>query len=205
MTYCQYGNSVERAAGRAFWFTCMILTLMLPYQVQFISQYILFNKLGRVNTYLPLLVPRFFGQAFFIFLIMQFIRGIPREVNEAAEIEGCSQIDIFVRIILPLINPALILEDPTLQLVISAAIPCEHAPLGIRVMSHGKDCMSDKTGFTSLEQLDEVRRVQAETGRICSICFSERFESAATVKAGELVRVEAIGRSIPTSRTGRLW
>jgi predicted dehydrogenase len=89
-----------------------------------------------------------------------------------------------------------ILEDPTIQLVISAGIPCERAPLGIQVMQHGKDYMSDKPGFTSLQQLAEVRRAQHETGRIYSVCFSERFESAATVKAGELVQAGAIGRVV---------
>jgi len=95
-----------------------------------------------------------------------------------------------------------ILEDPTIQLVISAGIPCERAPLGIRVMRHGKDYMSDKPGFTSLQQLAEVRRVQNETGRIYSVCFSERFESPATVKAGELVRAGAIGRVVQTVGLG---
>jgi predicted dehydrogenase len=95
-----------------------------------------------------------------------------------------------------------ILEDSTIQLVISAGIPCERAPLGMQVMQHGKDYMSDKPGFTSLEQLAEVRRVQHETGRIYSICFSERFESAATVKAGELVQAGAIGRVIQTIGLG---
>lgn len=95
-----------------------------------------------------------------------------------------------------------ILEDPSIQLVISAGIPCERAALGIQVMQHGKDYMSDKPGFTSLGQLAEVRRVQRETGRIYSICFSERFESAATVKAGELVRAGAIGRVVQTVGLG---
>jgi multiple sugar transport system permease protein len=103
-----YGFARVRFRGRSFWFTCMILTLMLPSQVQLIPQYIMFNKLGWINTYLPLLVPRLCGQAFFIFMIMQFIRGIPRELDEAAEIDGCSRIGIFFRIILPLIKPALI-------------------------------------------------------------------------------------------------
>ncbi len=103
-----YGFARVSFKGRGFWFTCMILTLMLPSQVQLIPQYIMFNKLDWINTYLPLLVPRLCGQAFFIFMIMQFIRGIPRELDEAAEIDGCSRIGIFFRIILPLIKPALI-------------------------------------------------------------------------------------------------
>jgi hypothetical protein len=77
-----------------------------------------------------------------------------------------------------------ILEDHNIQLVVSASIPDERAPLGVQVMKHGKDFMSDKPGFTTLEQLAEARRVQAETGRIYSICFSERFEVGAAVRAG---------------------
>ncbi|MCK6624619.1 MAG: carbohydrate ABC transporter permease [Anaerolineae bacterium] len=103
-----YGFARIRFAGRSFWFTCMMLTLMLPVQVQIIPQYIVFNWLEWVNTFYPLLLPRFFGIPFFIFLIMQFIRGIPIELDEAAEIDGCSKIGIFFRIILPLIQPALI-------------------------------------------------------------------------------------------------
>jgi predicted dehydrogenase len=95
-----------------------------------------------------------------------------------------------------------ILEDETIHLVVSAAIPSERAPLGIAAMQHGKDYMSDKPGFTMLEQLTEARRVQAETGRIYSICFSERFENRATVKAGELVKAGAIGRVIQTIGLG---
>jgi multiple sugar transport system permease protein len=103
-----YGFARVKFVGRGFWFTCMILTLMLPAQVQIIPQYIFFSKIGWVNSYLPLLVPRLGGQAFFIFMIMQFIRGIPRELDEAAEMDGCSKVGIFFRIILPLIQPAMI-------------------------------------------------------------------------------------------------
>jgi predicted dehydrogenase len=95
-----------------------------------------------------------------------------------------------------------ILEDPAIQLVVSAAIPNERAPLGIEVMKHGKDYMSDKPGMTSLEQLAEVRRVQAETKRIYSICYSERLENRATVKAGELVKAGAIGKVVQTVGLG---
>jgi len=103
-----YGFARIKFAGRTFWFTCMILTLMLPSQVQIIPQYIFFSKIGWINSYLPLLVPRLGGQAFFIFMIMQFIRGIPKELDEAAEIDGCSKAGIFARIIMPLIQPAMI-------------------------------------------------------------------------------------------------
>jgi predicted dehydrogenase len=99
-------------------------------------------------------------------------------------------------------SQAEILEDPSIALIVSATIPNERAPLGIAAMRHGKDYMSDKPGFTTLEQLAEARRVQAETQRIYSICFSERFENPATVKAGELVKAGAIGRVIQTIGLG---
>jgi predicted dehydrogenase len=91
-----------------------------------------------------------------------------------------------------------ILEDPSIQLVLSSGIPVERAPLGVRVMQHGKDYLVDKPGIITLEQFAEVRRVQAATKRIYSIMYSERFESKATVKAGELVKAGAIGKVIQT-------
>jgi len=95
-----------------------------------------------------------------------------------------------------------ILEDASIQLVVSASIPDERAPLGIRVMQHGKDYMADKPGITTLEQLADVRRVQAETKRIYSIMYSERLRSRVTVKAGELVQAGAIGEVIQTIGLG---
>jgi predicted dehydrogenase len=95
-----------------------------------------------------------------------------------------------------------VLEDASIKLVASAAIPDERAPLGVRVMRHGKDFMADKPGITTLEQLAEVRRVQAETGRIYSITYSERFENRATVRAGELVKAGAIGKVVQTIGLG---
>jgi len=95
-----------------------------------------------------------------------------------------------------------ILDDEGVHLVVSAAIPCERGPLGIEVMRHGKDYMSDKPAVTTLPQLAEVRRVQGETRRIFSVCFSERFENPATVRAGHLVRAGAIGRVVHTVGLG---
>ncbi|MBV9790809.1 MAG: carbohydrate ABC transporter permease [Chloroflexi bacterium] len=103
-----YAFARLRFTAKNFWFTCMLLTLMLPTQVQIIPQYIVFSKLDWINSFLPLLVPRFFGQAFFIFMMIQFIRGIPRELDEAAAIDGASKWGIFWRVILPLLTPALI-------------------------------------------------------------------------------------------------
>ena len=95
-----------------------------------------------------------------------------------------------------------ILDDKAIQLVLSAGIPINRAPLGIRVMKAGKDYMSDKPGIITLDQLAEVRRVQKETKRIYSIMYSERFENRATVKAGELVKAGAIGNVIQTIGLG---
>ncbi|GAA4443930.1 Gfo/Idh/MocA family oxidoreductase [Pontibacter saemangeumensis] len=95
-----------------------------------------------------------------------------------------------------------ILEDSSIHLVLSSIVPAERAPLGIRVMRHGKDYMADKPGITSLEQLADVRRVQKETKRIYSIMYSERFENRATVKAGELVKAGAIGKVVQTIGLG---
>jgi predicted dehydrogenase len=99
-------------------------------------------------------------------------------------------------------NEREVLEDPSTQAVLSAAIPDERAPLGIRVMRAGKDYIADKPGLTTLDQLAEVRRVQAETKRIYSIVYSERFENRATVRAGDLVKAGAIGRVVQTIGLG---
>jgi multiple sugar transport system permease protein len=97
---------------RKFWFSIMIATLLLPGHVLIIPQYILFRNLGWVGgdwPYLPLLVPQFLAtEAFFVFLMVQFMRGIPRELDEAAKIDGASPYSIFQHVILPLSRPALV-------------------------------------------------------------------------------------------------
>ncbi|GHV54117.1 putative ABC transporter permease protein YesQ [Spirochaetia bacterium] len=103
-----YGFSRIRFRGNKFWYGCMFLTLMLPYQVVMVPQFIIFYKLNWVNTFLPLIVPHWGGQAFFIFLMVQFIRGIPAELDQSAMIDGCNKFSIYTRIIFPLIKPALI-------------------------------------------------------------------------------------------------
>ena len=95
-----------------------------------------------------------------------------------------------------------ILENQSIQLVINAGIPIERAAMGVKVMLHEKDYMVDKPGLTTLEQLEEVRRVQAATGQIYSICYSERFWSRAAAKASELVQAGAIGKVIQTLSLG---
>ena len=91
-----------------------------------------------------------------------------------------------------------ILDDPSIQLVASASIPNLRAPLGIRVMKHGKDYLSDKPAITTLEQLAEVRKVSAATGRMFAIMYSERLEVRAAVQAGYLVKAGAIGKVVQT-------
>lgn len=103
-----YGFARIKFFGKGFWFVCMLLTMMLPYQVVMIPQFILFFKIGWVNSFKPLIVPMFLGQPFFIFLMIQFIRGLPIELDESAKIDGCGRFQIFTRIIFPLITPALI-------------------------------------------------------------------------------------------------
>jgi predicted dehydrogenase len=91
-----------------------------------------------------------------------------------------------------------ILNDKSIQLVLSATIPDGRAPLGIRVMKHGKDYLSDKPGATTLEQLAEIRKTVAETKQIYAIMYSERLEVRAAVHAGELVQAGAIGKVVQT-------
>jgi multiple sugar transport system permease protein len=107
-TMIAYGLSRIAFPGRNFWFTTIMLTLLLPGQVLIVPRYILFYKLGWVNSFKPLIIPAFFGGPFFIFLMMQFIRGIPHEYDEAASIDGASKYQIFWYIILPGLKPALI-------------------------------------------------------------------------------------------------
>lgn len=89
-------------------FAVMLVTIMIPIHVVVVPQYIIFSQLGWVNTFIPLLLPKFLAtDAFFIFLMVQFIRSIPRELDEAARIDGLGHVGIFLRVILPLLMPAL--------------------------------------------------------------------------------------------------
>lgn len=103
-----YALSRIHFKGRKLWFTCMLATMMLPGQVIMIPQYLIWYHLGLVPGYLPLIIPYFCGQAFFIYQMMQFMSGIPRELDEAATIDGCSKYSIFTHIILPLLKPSIV-------------------------------------------------------------------------------------------------
>lgn len=104
-----YAFARLKFAGRVFWFGVMMVTLMLPGHVTLVPRYILFNNFGWVGSYLPILVPKFLAtDVFFIFLLVQFMRTLPKEVEEAAIIDGCGKLGVFLRIILPLSVPALV-------------------------------------------------------------------------------------------------
>ena len=102
-----YGFSRIRFKGRSLWFICMMITMMVPSQILMVPQYVIFHSLGWVDTFLPLIIPEWGGRAFFIFMIMQFIAGIPKDLDEAAMIDGCGRVRMFGRIIMPLIIPAM--------------------------------------------------------------------------------------------------
>lgn len=104
-----YAFARLRFVGKKFWFAAMMATLMLPAHVTTIPRYVMFRGLGWIDSILPIVVPKFFAtDAFFIFLLVQFIRGLPRELDESATIDGCGKFGIFARIIAPLTVPALI-------------------------------------------------------------------------------------------------
>jgi pectin-derived oligosaccharide transport system permease protein len=94
---------------RGLWFVVMIATLLLPHHVLIVPQFVLFKFLGWIDTPLPLIVPKALAtDAFFVFLMVQFMRGIPRELDEAAKMDGCSSFGIFGHVILPLARPAIV-------------------------------------------------------------------------------------------------
>ncbi|QGI03000.1 carbohydrate ABC transporter permease [Bacillus subtilis subsp. subtilis] len=107
-TLVAYGFARIKGKGRDVWFILLLATMMLPPQVTMIPVYMIFAKLGWTNTFLPLIVPAFFGNAYFIFLLRQFFKTIPKELEESAYLDGCSTLGIFWRIVLPLSTPAVI-------------------------------------------------------------------------------------------------
>jgi multiple sugar transport system permease protein len=129
---------------RGMWFAVMIATLLLPHHVLLVPQYILFNHFGWINTPLPLIVPKALAtEAFFIFLMVQFMRGIPRDLDEAAKIDGCNPYGVFWHIILPLSRPAIVTtaifsfiwtwNDFLTQLVYLSGVENYTIPIGLRM------------------------------------------------------------------------
>ena len=102
-----YGFAYTRFRGRNFLFVILLSSMMLPYHVRLIPTFLIFNHLGWINTFLPLTVPAFFGTAFYIFLLRQFFLTLPKELDDAARIDGCNSLNIYWRIVMPLSKPAL--------------------------------------------------------------------------------------------------
>jgi ABC-type glycerol-3-phosphate transport system permease component len=94
--------------GRDFWFVCSLGTLMIPYPVTLIPLYLIFSKLGWVNSFKPLIIPNYLGSAFFIFLLRQFFLNIPLDLSDAARMDGARELQIYWRIVMPLAKPALV-------------------------------------------------------------------------------------------------
>ena len=129
--------------GKRIMFTLMMLTLMLPAHVTTIPRFVMYNGFGWVNTYLPFIVPRLLAtEAFFVFLLVQFVRSLPKDLDEAATIDGCGPFGIYARIILPLAKPALVTtalftflwswDDFFNQLLFIASTSLFTVPLGLR-------------------------------------------------------------------------
>ena len=141
---CAFAFARLRFPLRGMWFALMIGTLLLPHHVLVVPQYVLFNSLGWINTPWPMIVPKLLAtEAFFIFLMVQFMRGIPRELDEAAKIDGCSAYGIFWHVILPLSRPALVTtaifsfiwtwNDFLTQLVYLSGVENYTIPVGLRM------------------------------------------------------------------------
>jgi ABC-type glycerol-3-phosphate transport system permease component len=106
-TLVAYAFARLRAPGKNFLFLLVLSTLMLPYPVTMVPLFALFNQLGWINTFLPLIVPAFFGNAFYIFLLRQYFLTLPPELEDAARIDGANTLQILWRVILPISTPAL--------------------------------------------------------------------------------------------------
>jgi len=139
--------------GKKIWFAIMLMTLMLPGHVTTIPRYIIFRIFGWINTFYPFIIPKFFGgDAFFIFLMVQFIRSLPKDMDESAFIDGCTKFGIYWRIILPLSIPAVITtmlftflwtwDDFFSQMIFLNSPELFTVPLGLRLFL-------DSTGVSS--------------------------------------------------------
>jgi len=109
-TLAAYAFSRMRFRGKEFLFNILIFTMLIPWAVLMIPTFIMFFKLGWYGTYLPLIVPSLFGNAFFIFLIRQYMATLPHELDEAARIDGCNFFQIYWHIILPLVRPVIAVQ-----------------------------------------------------------------------------------------------
>ena len=103
-----YAVSRLKFRGANFWFGCIVMTMMIPSQVMVVPQYIILKKLGLSDTLVSMTLPWVFGYGFFIFLIAQYMRGIPRDLDEAAMLDGCSKPGILFKIMIPIVKPAIV-------------------------------------------------------------------------------------------------
>ncbi len=106
--FAAYAFSRIKFRFSAFWFGCVMMTMMIPAQVMVVPQYIILKKIHLIDTRTALVLPWCFGGAFFIFLMVQFFRGIPKELDEAAEIDGCGKFNILFKVLLPIVKPAVV-------------------------------------------------------------------------------------------------
>jgi len=107
-SFCAYGFARIDFKGRDFWFTVLLAVMMLPNIVLMVPSFVIFSRLHWIDTFLPLVIPPFFGGgAFNIFLLRQFFRSIPEDLSDAARIDGCNDFGIYARVMLPLAKPAL--------------------------------------------------------------------------------------------------
>lgn len=165
--------------GKKIWFGLMIGTLMLPMQATLIPQYTLFYNLTWINTFLPLIVPKFLAvDAFFIFLMVQFIRSIPRELDQAAMMDGANPFQIYWKIILPLMRPALVTttiftfiwtyDDFFSQLVYLQQNDRFTVPLGLTLFL-------DKTSGSSYGAMFAMSTLALLPTLICFLIFQKRL------------------------------
>jgi len=151
-----------------FWFALMLVTMMLPMQVTLIPRYVMFFKAGWLNTFLPLTVPHFLAvDSFFIFLLVQFIRGLPRDLDDAAAIDGASEFQTFLRVIVPLCAPALATtaiftfiwswDNFMSQLLYLSKVTVYTVPLGLRAFLDA----TDKSSYGALFAMSVLSLIPA--------------------------------------------
>ncbi|KOV56137.1 carbohydrate ABC transporter permease [Streptomyces sp. MMG1121] len=165
--------------GKKIWFGLMLGTLMLPLQATLIPQYTIFYNLTWINTFLPLIVPKFLAtDAFFVFLMVQFIRSIPRELDQAAMMDGANPLQIYLKIILPLMKPALVTttiftfiwtyDDFLSQLVYLQQNARFTVPLGLTLFL-------DKTSGSSYGAMFAMSTLALAPTLICFLVFQKRL------------------------------
>lgn len=185
-SFVAYGFARLRFPGRDFWFGIVIATLFLPYAIMIVPQFIMFSRLGWVDTFLPLTVPMFFGGgAFNIFLIRQFFRTIPEELADAARIDGCTEFGIYWRIMMPLARPALI------TVAIFTFLNAWNDLLGPIIFLRSPDNFTVAAGLASFRSVQDVSwdlQLAASTAMIIPVVllffFAQRYFIKGIVMTG---------------------